>query len=179
MSFNKNASKRLSIIAGVERESRDITDIINSISQKYLFTLLNQLVNIILYSGRKTISVHDVRFLPQLCPEYPYIACATTLTKMTKLRIKRDDLEDVLRQRKGYSVYTLKKPFESLVRDIIHKLHDEEIRLGKNVVQLLQNLTEHHIIDIMNRAATYTIRDKRDTLLPRDINTVLKISGGC
>ena len=174
MSFNKNASKRLSIIAGIDRESREITNVINDIVQNYLDRILKQLINVVLFSSRKTITVDDIRFLPQICPNQPNIATADNLNSLTKTFIQKD-LNEILCGRKGYAIYTLKKPFDNLVRETTLNLFQDEVRIGKNVVALLQHMTEHHVITIMNHAATYTVRDNRDTLLLKDIETTLKI----
>ncbi len=175
MSFNKNASKRLSIIAGIDRESRKVTDIINKLVHEYLTKTLHNAISVVLFSGRKTLIVDDLRFLSRICPEYPQVACPTNLAKLLQVCIKTTDLETVLSGHKGYPLYTLKNPFNNLVRDITQGLSREEIRIGKNVVPLLQNMTEQYIIRIMTRAATYTLRDNRDTLLPRDIENTLRI----
>lgn len=173
MSFNKNASKRLSIIAGIDRESREITDIISNISHNYLTKLLKRLINVVLFAGRKTIAVDDIRFLSQICPDQPTVACPSNLSNLTKACTVQSDLEEVLRGKRGYTNYTLKKPFNNLVRSITRDLYREEIRIGKNVVSILQSMTEQHIVTVMNHAATYTIRESRGTLLPRDIETAL------
>nr|QBK88136.1 MAG: histone-like protein [Marseillevirus LCMAC202] len=174
MSFNKNASKRLSVIAGINRESREIADIINSIVHEYLTKTLGNAIKVVLFSGRKTLIVDDLRFLSRICPDYPQVACPTNLAKLAKVCIESKDIEAVLRGYKGYSLYTLKRPFNNLVRGLAHELCRADIRIGKNVIPLLQNMTEHQIIKIMNQAATYTIRDNRDTLLPKDIETALR-----
>lgn len=177
MSFNKNATKRLSIIAGINRESRDVTNIINHTVQEYLNTIIRQVLSVVLFAGRKTILVKDVRFLHRVCPNQIQIACPTNLEKLSKLCINTVDIKMVLGGTKSYALYTLKKPFSKYVRNIITELSELDIRVGKNVMTLLQTMTEQHIINIMNRAATYTIRDNRDTLLPLDIETALKVLG--
>nr|QBK87602.1 MAG: histone-like protein [Marseillevirus LCMAC201] len=169
MSFNKNASKRLSIIAGIKRGSHGVTDIIKDVARDYLTKILRSTINIVLFSGRKTLLVEDLRFLSRICLESPQVACPTNLVKLAKVCIKPKDIEAVLYGYRGYSLYTLKKPFNKLVRDIIHELYREEIRIGKNVTLLLQNMTEHHIIKVMNHAATYS---NRNTLLAKDIETL-------
>ena len=175
MSFNKNAAKRLCTVAGINRESREITNIINRIVKTYLTTTLRCIVNVVLFSGRKTILIEDVRFLHRICPDQSWVASPSKLEKLSKSCMNKKDIAEILRGTKGYAIYTLKRPFNQLVRKIIHELSEPDIRIGKNVMALLQNMTEYHIITIMNRAATYTDRDNRDTLLPLDIETVLTV----
>ncbi len=175
MSFNKNAAKRLCTVAGINRESREITDIINRIVKTYLTTTLRRVINVVLFSGRKTVVVEDIRFLHRICPDQPWVASPSNLEKLSKICMNREDIVEILQGTKGYAIYTLKRPFNQLTREIIRELSESNIRIGKNVMLLLQNMTEQHVITIMNRAATYTTRDNRDTLLPLDIETVLKI----
>jgi len=74
-------------------------------------------------------------------------------------------------------MYTVKKPFDCLVRDIVRKLYNEEIRIGKNVAQLLQNMTEQYVINVLSQSATYTRRYNRETLLALDIETAMDSKG--
>ena len=113
MSFNKNATKRLSIIAGINRESRDVTNIINLIVQEYISTIIRQALSVVLFAGRKTILVEDVRFLHRVCPNRAKVSCPTNLDKLSKLCINPEDIKMVLVGTKSYALYTLKRPFNS------------------------------------------------------------------
>lgn len=176
MSFNKNSSKRLSILAGVERGSRELTDIINKIVKQYLHDIIYNLIQIVLFTGRKTITTDDFKILSKISPIYPNIIVANDLSKLTRLCIDTQDILTVMNCNSGYNVYTLKNPFNNYIREITRDLCEEEIRLGKNVVILLQNMVEHHLITIMNQAITYTNGDNRDTLLSKDIEIVLDLN---
>lgn len=156
MSFNKNASKRLSIVAGIDRTSRDILYEINYITIEYIETYLKRLINILVFANRKTVTVDDMCILPYICKEYPHIICSNTLS------LKKD------------IIHTLHKPFEDMVRDII-KTTNPEIRLGKNTVILLQNLAENYIVKLMRTGSLFMKSDRRDTLLPKDIDNAHKI----
>lgn len=171
MAFNKNACKRLSIIAGINRESSKVVDIVDQIVQTFLVKTLRRVINVVIFSGRKTITVDDLRFLSHVCPDQLQIACPQSLSKMMSMC---KDTNRVMSGKEGYALFTLKKPFEQLIRKITRELCTDEIRIGKNVSLLLQTMTEHHVITIMNRAATYTARSGRETLLPRDIRNVLR-----
>ena len=156
MSFNKNASKRLSIVAGIDRTSRDILDYINCVTGEYIKTYLERLVYILVFTNRKTVMVEDIRILSHICREYPHIICSDTLS------VKKD------------IIHTLHKPFEDMIRDII-KTINPEIRLGKNTVTLLQNLVEHYIIKLMSIGSLFMRSDRRDTLLLKDLENAEKI----
>ena len=170
MAFNKNACKRLSIIAGIDRESNKILNIIDEIVNTFLVKILRRVINVVIFSGRKTITIEDLQFLHLLCSEYPPIVCPTNLYKLLTMC---KDTNDVLSKKEGYTLFTLKKPFDQLVRKIVRELFTQEIRISKNVSLLLQTMTEHHVITIMNRARTYISRENRDTLLLRDIKNAL------
>jgi histone H3/H4 len=171
MAFNKSACKRLSIIAGINRESNKIMDIIDEIVNTFIIKTLRCLTNIVLFSGRKTITIRDLQFLPLICPEYSHIACPMNLDKLLKMcKITTD----ILCGEKGYALFTLKKPFNELIHKILREQSTEEIRIGRNVGLLLQTMTEHHIITIMNRAGSNIAIENRDTLLLRDIENAIR-----
>lgn len=177
MSFNKNASKRLCTVAGIDRESCDIVYIIDDIARTYIDKLLQTLVTIVLFSGRKTIKVDDIRFLSQICPDQSTVVCSTNFSSMVTMCTSKQDIEQAMYGHKGYAMYTVKKPFDCLVRDIVRKLYNEEIRIGKNVAQLLQNMTEQYVINVLSQSATYTRRYNRETLLALDIETAMDYKG--
>ena len=168
MSFNKNACKRLGTIAGVNRESMEITDTVRHIVDDYLTTLIYNVIQVVRYSGRKTITVDDIRFLSQIT-DLPNITYANNLTILTKMCVNSNDMLNVLQGYSGYTIYTQKKPFAELVREIVHDSCKDDLRIGKNVTLLLQNLVEHKIIRLFNRGAEFMKSCNRDTLLAKDI----------
>ena len=168
MSFNKNATKRLSLVAGISRESTEITDIVNELVKEYLCGILRQAAIICSFTGKRTILVNDIQFLSQVCGNIPKIICPNNLSKITQVSIK-----NIISN--GYAVYTCKKPFFGLVRGLLDEMGNRHLRLGKNVVPLLQYLTEQEIISIMIKAKILMELDGRDTLLLRDMSAIIKL----
>ena len=183
MSFNKNACKRLSIIAGLSRENNEITNIINKLVYKYVHGIIHSLLQIISYCDKKTITVADVKLLMSIknVGDITSIVCVDDLSKLMHIKTKQTDLFHILDGKsKGYNIFTLKSPFNNLIKGICKEILNNESNIphiGKNVNVLLQSLTENYIIMVMNRG---TAGISRETLLLRDIelgsDLVLKIN---
>ena len=169
MSISKNACKRLSIVAGVHREEHQIIDHCNILIEKYIQKIVSDVANIVIFSGKKTITVSDVKMLCVLS-KYPQIVCPTNLDKLVNHCTNDEDLQS----RKDYPLYTLRKPFEDCVRSFLREF---DLRIGKNVITLLQTLTEHYIIVIMSRAKK--IAEPRETLLLRDLKKAVILRDTC
>jgi len=172
MSFNRNACKRLSFIAGIERESNEICDLIMENVDKYLYKLLDKLITLILYSDRKTITVNDIRFIHTIDNNYPNIIIPNNFSKFIKNYTNDKDIHNI---NHSYAIYTLKTPFQNLVKAHLKRIASEDIRIGKDVLIVLQNITEQFIINILKQAYLFTQLSKRETLLIRDIELALKI----
>jgi histone H3/H4 len=162
MSFNKSACKRLNIAAGVERSSTELPKFISKIVDEYISSLLEKLINIANFAGRKTIVLQDVTILGKLSNKYKIIICPNNYSILVKTNTE-------------YSLFTVKKPFEQKVRSIIEPF---QLRMGKNVILLLQNMTEQYIITIIQKANIFTKNSQRDTLLPKDIESVFNYNTG-
>lgn len=173
MSFNKNACKRLSIISGVSRENKDITSIINEIVYTFLDKIIYNLIQIINYCGRRTISVNDVKFLFKMTKGY-HVICSENFHKLVTMCSRKKELISVLKKEYFGCVYTLRTPFNKLINDICKSYCEDPPHIGKNVAILLQTITEDFIIRIMNRATNFMYN--RDTLLTRDIETAIKLT---
>ena len=93
------------------------------------------------------------------------MACPETIGKLMTIRAKAKDLNID----GGYNLYTLKKPFELAVRELIA---DTEFRLAGDFLLVLQSMLEHNLISIFSTARLGL--DERDTLLKRDLQIVLK-----
>lgn len=171
MSFNKNACKRLSIIAGITRENKDITTIISDIVHSFLDRMIYNLIQILNFCNRRTITVQDLQFLLKL--DNQFIICPEQLTKLIRMCTDKKDLDAVLRGDSGYKVYTLRKPFNNLVFEICKDYTTDPPHFAKNVMILLQILTEDLIIKTMNRAGI--VMYNRDTLLIRDLELAMKL----
>lgn len=170
MSFNKNACKRLSIVAGIERESKDVMVYVNILTSEYLETLLYRITQIISLSSKKTINVNDIKFLSVICQEYPQVACPESFTKLVQVYID----SDLVREGGSFALYTLKKPFETFVRDVLARLNPD-LRFGKNSLLLIQYLTEQYIISLMRNANVFMKLDNRDTLFAKDLEALKKV----
>jgi len=169
MSFNINACKRLSIIAGITRENKQVTNIINEIVNNYITIIIHNLLDIIVFCGRKTITVDDIKFLCNI-RNTPSIISSDNINFKSCIQQK-----DLILVNKSYNIYTLKKPFINLINNIIKDyLGQNNFRIGKNVHLILQNMTEHYIIEIMKKAH-YFIMNERETLLPRDIELAVNL----
>ena len=147
--FNKSAIKKMGTSIGIKRESSNIVDIIEILAEKYLYTLLFKIVEIINYSNRKTIGIIDLQFLEQIENNnynfnwYLYIS--------------------------GVETFILKKPFMELVRRFLKDITETEIRIAKGVGAVLQIITEQYILNILKAANKVALHCKRDTLFVQDI----------
>jgi len=169
MAFNKNSSKRLSIIAGINRESSDVIEIINTIAETYIHNIIKKTKHILIFTTKKTLSTTDIGILAELDNTFPQIICNDSLNELMETRMTNNDLHDVLNGEKSYNIYTVKKSFNNLVRKIIAIEFNEKIKIGKNVIVLLQNMTEQFIIILMNNALDIMNYNKHDTLVAKDI----------
>jgi histone H3/H4 len=166
--FNKNSCKRLCRAAGIQRASNDIEDIINITCNKFLKITLARLVQLILYINKKTITIDDIKFLSYVCPDHPKIALSANFNKKFIMTTKK--------QPKFYILYTLKGPFELMLRKLlVETCNTDDIRFEKGVVILLQHITEQYLITILTSCAIHMEQNNRDTLLVKDIESTLKI----
>jgi len=80
------------------------------------------------------------------------------------------------KQPKFYILYTLKGPFELMLRKLlVETCNTDDIRFEKGVVILLQHITEQYLITILTSCAIHMEQNNRDTLLVKDIESTLKI----
>jgi histone H3/H4 len=166
--LNKNACKRLCRAAGIPRASNDIQDIINVICNKFLKITLARLVQLVLYTNKKTIILDDIKFLSNICPDHPKIVMASNFNKKILMTIKKDIIY--------YKIYTLKGSFNIMIRELLYEIsNNKDIRFGKDVVIVLQHLTEQYIITILKSCHIHMKQNNRDTLLVKDINSTLQI----
>lgn len=149
MVLNINSVKRLCTLAGVSRISHENVELLNNLLSQHLRRLLLRLIELTNFCKLKTIGIAEIRFLTQICPNQPTILCSSELSQLC----------------------IPKKPFEILVRKIAFGF-DPEIRFGKNVITLLQGMTEYYLIDILSKAKLVS---SKETLTTNDISRVFKI----
>ena len=177
MAFNKNSSKRLCFIAGIQRESSDIIEEINNIAESYIKNIIKKTQYICFLSNKKTILISDICFLSQIDDTIPKIIYSDKLGSFIKTRMKKNDIIDVIEGNKGYNVFTVKNSFNIIVKKILDE-NNSSIKLGKNVLILIQNLTEQYIIKLLNISFNIMKRNNRHTVLLKDIelaNLILNI----
>lgn len=149
MSFNKNACKRLCSVVNIKRESNDIHIIINNIVNNYITNIIKAICKIVSFCGRKTITKDDINIFHKIHNInliYP--------DNISKIFNSNTNSQKVIESNRYYSLYTLKKPFDNMIRNIINDIHSE-LCVGKDVIILLQSITEDYIINILKKSYVY------------------------
>lgn len=76
-------------------------------------------------------------------------------------------------QKKSDSLVICKRPFQNIVRNILHKYNN--IKISKNVFLILQYYIEQYIIDILKISGFASIHAKRTKLIADDLMFICKL----
>lgn len=104
-----------------------------------------------------------------------YLAGSVKGYDKKKFARKRKGGAKEIRENAGSNKYLFpKEPFSRLAREITQRTFDNDYRFTKDAMLILHLETERYLVDLLEKANMNAIHAKRITLMPKDIQLVLR-----
>lgn len=142
--------KRMSKECGFKKSTRDIKFLQNYIDN-YVNILIKNLIELVKYSGTKTIKASDIQVLYMISDKYLHVLAPIGLKNNFK--------------------YSHTDPFKKYIKNIITSRSDA-IRVSPDVIIILLEMVEQHILNIFKKTR---LLFNHSNLLKKDIERVLTI----
>lgn len=148
MSITHNATKKLCTECGINRVSVDFAPTLELLVGKYLQTLVEKVLLLVEYSGKKTIYPKDILFLTQIDPTYPVTVWSGKVDGFNYSRVS----------------------FKRKIKEIVKEFRDGEYQIGDGSFDLLQAMVEKNVKTRILQIRGNLIIEHRETVYARDLD---------
>ena len=152
--ISDNEIKRLAYKVGIYFIRKLVYDEIRTIVEIYIETLIQETLIYIKAAKRKTLTLVDVR---------------KSLLTLGGLGFD----PNIVEKSEESTYFFIMFRFEQLVRDIMHELSNNTVRIARQAVVLIKAKTEIYIMDFLSEANAAATDEGRKTVMKKDIQYVI------